>query len=861
MQRTVIQRIAAIFGLALFGLALWVLYHELRAFNYHDVVQHFSGLPARRIGWALLLALADYLVLTGYDTLAFRYIHRSLPYHRIGLTSFIGYAFSHNIGLTFLTNGSVRYRFYSSWGLSALDVTKVVIFCGLTFWLGFLTIGGTAFLLEPFALPAAFPLPAATIRWLGALFLALAAAYLALSGGLRRTLKIRTWEFQMPTLPVAAGQFVLSALDWALAGGVLYALLPPVPGLGYLHFLGLFLLAQIAGLVSQIPGGLGVFESVLLLLLEPYLPASSILGTLLAFRGIYYLLPLGLALVLLGAHEVVVRREHIRRLAKIFGQWAPTLVPNVLAFTVFLGGAVLLFSGATPIAGWRLNWLRGFMPLPVMEASHFLGSLAGVGLLALAQSLQRRLDAAYVLSALLLAAGIVFSLLKGFDYEEAVALSLMLAALLPARGHFYRKSSLTAQRFTFGWAAAVATVVACSVWLGLFSFKHVNYAHELWWQFTLQGDAPRFLRASVGAAALVLFFAAVRLLRPAPAASRLPSPAEVERAEEIADRQIHTYAQLACLGDKSFLFGDQGNAFIMYRLQGQSWVAMGDPVGPKSEAAELVWRFRELSDRHDGLTVFYQVSSRYLPLYLDLGLTLLKVGEEARVPLDTFSLEGGSRKHLRYVHHRLDQEGYRFEIVPKEKVPALLSELKLVSEVWLALKHGREKTFSLGRFDPIYLRHYPIAVVRREGTVLAFANVWLGAERHEASVDLMRFRPESAPDGIMDFLFTHLMLWARQEGYRWFNLGMAPLSGIENRKPARLWNQVSSLVYQHAEPFYHFRGLRQYKQKFDPVWEPKYLATPGGLALPRVLTHLTLLISGGAKEETEAGRTDGPENG
>jgi len=308
MQKKVVNRLAAIFGMVLLGLALWVLFREIKTFNYREVISYLRALPVQRIGYALLFALGNYLVLTGYDALAFRYIRHPLPYRRIALTSFIGYAFSHNIGLTVLTNGSVRYRFYSSWGLSAMDIAKVVLFCGLTFWLGFLTLGGTVLLTHAVTLPPSFPLPAVAVPWLGALFLALAVGYLALSTGLRQSLRVRHWEFRMPSLPIAAGQVVLSVLDWTLAGAILYALLPSSAGLTFAGFLSFFLLAQIAGLVSQVPGGLGVFETVLLLLLEPYLPASKILGMLLAFRGIYYLLPLGIALTLLGFHEFRARR-------------------------------------------------------------------------------------------------------------------------------------------------------------------------------------------------------------------------------------------------------------------------------------------------------------------------------------------------------------------------------------------------------------------------------------------------------------------------------------------------------------------------------------------------------------------------
>jgi phosphatidylglycerol lysyltransferase len=285
----------------------------------------------------------------------------------------------------------------------------------------------------------------------------------------------------------------------------------------------------------------------------------------------------------------------------------------------------------------------------------------------------------------------------------------------------------------------------------------------------------------------------------------------------------------------------------MYQVSGGSWIALGDPVGPAGRAEELVWSFRELVDRSGGRTVFYEVSSRSLPLYLDLGLSLSKLGEEARVRLEGFGLEGSARADLRQARRRAERDGASFEVLAPAQVPPLLPRLRAISDAWLADKATAEKGFSLGAFGAAYLGEFPLAVIRAEGEVVAFANLWPTANREELSVDLMRFMPD-APRGSMDFLFIELMLWGRAGGYRWFNLGMAPLSGLENRALAPLWHRMGSFLARHGESFYNFDGLRRYKDKFDPVWEPRYLAAPGGLALPRVLLDVSTLISGGLKE-------------
>ncbi|MCL5271451.1 MAG: bifunctional lysylphosphatidylglycerol flippase/synthetase MprF [bacterium] len=838
--------LGSILGIGLFSLALWVLHRELRAYNYHQVVGQLGAINGWRVALGVALTGLSYFILTGYDTLAFRYIGHPLEYRKVATASFIGYAFAYNIGLSNLAGGSIRYRLYSAWGLSAVEIAQVIVFCGLSLWLGFCLVGGLIFLGTPLTLPSQLPLPFADTRPFGAILLALVAAGLALTLLRPRPIRVRDWVFTLPSPRLYLAELAISSIDWLVAGTVFFALLPASAQIHFTWFMGIFMLAHLVGAASNIPAGLGVFEMVIIPALSSYVPGAQVVGVVVVYRIIYYILPLITAAGLLGIHEVSQRREGVRKIARFFGQWVPEIVPQVMAFTTFVGGAMLLFSGATPTVPVRLEWLKDFLPLPVIEISHFLGSLAGMGLLILARGLQRRLDAAWHLTVALLTTGIVVSLLKGLDYEEALALSVMLAALFPSRGAFYRKAAFFSQRFTPGWITAIAVVVGASLWIGFFSYKHLEYSSELWWRFSFSphSDASRFLRASVGVGILALAIAAYRLIQPAQPEPHPPTAAELDLAGNIVDRFSKTYAKIALLGDKDFMFNDDRSAFLMYGIEGRSWVALGDPVGPREARDELVWQFRELCDRHGGWSVFYHVQVENLHLYLDLGLTMLKLGEEALVPLGAFTMTGGSRKSFRHAVRRMEEAGCRFEWVPREEVPALLPRLRVISDAWLAGKNAREKGFSLGYFDEAYLKRNPIALIHQGDRLLAFANIWAGAGKEELSIDMMRYLPD-APPGVMDYLFIQLMLEGQRQGYGRFNLGMAPLSGLENRALAPFWMRVGSFIFKHGEHFYNFQGLRQYKEKFDPIWEPKYLASPGTIILPRILTNIAALISRG----------------
>ncbi len=838
-MKKLVHRLGPLLVLVIFLGAAWLLFHELRHYHIRDIRQAIGQIPAWRLWGAIGLTVVNYLVLIGYDYLAIRAISHPLPLGKVALASFTGFVTSYNFG-ALLGGTSVRYRLYTAWGLSAVEIVQLVVMLGITFWVGIFALAGVFFVVDPFPIPASLHLPFDTVRPLGYLLLVVSAGYVSLTFLRHVPIRIRETQIQLPSLSTTLLQLAVAAADLAVAAGCLYLLVSHDLTIGYGEFLGMYLLAVVAVIITHVPGGVGVFELIVLTLAAPQSSASMV-AALLVFRIIYYLLPLSVALVLLAGNEISLQRAAAQRVWSGIGRGAETIIPTIVAWATLLAGTVMLLSGAIPIPHERLKPLQHMIPLSLIEISHFAGSLIGAGLLILARGLQRRLDAAWWLATGLLCLGIVVSLLKGLDYEEAIFLALIVAALIGCRHRFYRKGSLIHQRFTAGWIGAVSLVLACSVWLGLFAHKHVDYSADLWWKFAFHGDAPRFLRATVGAVVVLLLFSVRKLLavhKPLPAEA---SPEDLQLAEGIVLQSPRTSSNLALLGDKSFLFNEQRNAFFMYSVRGRCWVTMGDPVGPKEEHAELVWQFRELVDCYDGWPVFYQVDEENLSIYLDQGLTLLKLGEEARVSLPEFSLDGSKHKTLRQTVNRCQREGCEVTIAAMQEIPDLLPQFKVISDAWLADKNRREKGFSLGFFDEQYLRRSASAIVSQHGKIIAFANLWCGADKEELSLDLMRYLPDS-PASVMEFLFIELLLWGKQQGYQWFNLGMAPLSGVENRVLAPLWNRAVDLVFRHGDHFYNFEGLRQYKEKFGPTWTPKYLASPGGLALPQILADVTALI-------------------
>lgn len=842
---SILQKAAPLVGLVAFTAAGLSIHHEFRNVHYQQLRDAFHAIPSEHIAFAVFLTAVGYCILTLYDALAFRYIAIAMPYPRLALASFTGYALSNNVGSSFLSGGAIRYRLYSSWGVGAGDIARIIAFCTFTGWLGFATMGGLACLIEPAgALPAVFP--SSLHIPLGIGLLAVTACYVLLSFSGRNALHWRTWRFEMPSKKIVVQQVLLGMADLGVTAGVAYSLMRFDTPVGFPSFAGFFMLAILAGLVSQVPGGLGVFETVLIACLSPYASSTHILTALVLYRVLYYLFPLIVAVTMLGTYELAQRRAVLGRASQTIRALSP-LAPDAFAFLTLLAGSILLFSGATPPAAGRVELLKPFVSLTLLETSHFVASLTGVALLLVARALQRRSDAAYWVVVVLLSVGIILSVTKGLDYEEALSLTLILAALLPCHREFYRKGSLLAPHFGWAWSLGLVTILASVIWLGAFAHKHVEYSSELWWQFEFSKSAPRSLRAAVGMVVLAASFGLAHLLRPVPVGKRSTAPSISDEIRDIIAKSSNGNAALGLLGDKRFLLDASRSGFVMYDIAGRCAVAMGDPIGPESVYRDLVWQFRESCDRQGLAPVFYQVRPETLYLYADLGLMAVKIGEEAHVDLGAFSLDGAGRKTERHTLSKLEREGIHFQIIERPDVPALLPELETISNDWLRHKNVREKRFSLGFFEPRYLAEFRHVVLEQDSRIVAFANLIETAGKEELSIDLMR-HVEDAPAGTMDYLFLKLMLWGKEQGFQSFNFGMAPLSGIEKRQASPLWNRVAALVFEHGERFYNFQGLRRYKDKFHPEWQPRYITVPVGAAtFPQVITSIASLVNRGLK--------------
>ena len=486
-------------------------------------------------------------------------------------------------------------------------------------------------------------------------------------------------------------------------------------------------------------------------------------------------------------------------------------------------------------------------PALLIEVSHFLSSVLGLALIMLAFGLRSRLDGAYgaTVATLLLAGPL--ALLKGFVWEETAALIGLAALLLPFRAAFPRRAQLTRMEVTPGWLLSAAAVVIGAGLLGLWSYRHADYANQPFWKTMIDRDAERSIRAWAGSALALFAFGIWRLFATAATPKVVgESDPDFQRVRAILAHAeaAEPSSNLALLGDKRFLFSASGESFLMFAVRGRSWIALSGPVGRREERMELLWRFRELADAHAARPGLYALGADDLPDVVELGFSIQKVGESATVPLESFRIEGRRRGNLRRAWRKAGEDGASFQVLSPPEVSAHLAELSAVSEAWLAQHAGGEKGFSMGGFHSGYVCEFPVGVVRFEGRIVAFANLWTTATRSSFSMDLMRY-VEDGPKNIMDYLFVELIEWGREQGYQAFEFGMAPLAGLEDRPLAPMMSRVGRLFFDRGEDIYNFQGIRKFKDKYDPLWQPRYIASPRKWAIPILLADVGLLSSGG----------------
>jgi len=813
----VVAHAARLWGFALFGLVLAITWHTLRGIHTRDFREALHSLDARALTLAAAATTLNVAIMGFYDVLAFRHTRTSrMERWRFGAVAF---CWSNFLTLGPLAGPAIRFWLYRNRvdDLAELHSGIVSVVIAFTSGLAGWTVAAWV------TARAGGSLLALVVT---ALLLVIAAAWIG------RAIAQRTERFggdpagSARTIELA----IVGWIDWLFAATAFIACLRATRGdLSELRLVNTFFYGQVIGLASLVPGGFGSSDAFWIARLP--LDESISAAALTAYRFIYYIAPwFAASLVLLSwATRRSSRRVDVAR--------------RIIASLVGGAGVLIVVSSASPALHARLLLMERYVPLPLVEVGQLTATLAGLLLLVLARGLARGYTAAYKATiALLFLAGFA-SILKGLDWEESVALAIVGTAAWLQAALFDRASGGD----WLEWADLGLGAAAVLLFLTLGTFSHHLSATALqrWDAIGYHFQSARFLRSAASMLLLATTASFYVLLR-TPVRFERPDERDVTRAlQQHAAFGSGTTPMMVAVGDKSVFF-DEDRGFCLYRTIGPYLVVFSDPVvsgaGARAPFMDTLFAFSAELDRRP---LFYQVSVDWIPLLHDRGYHLFKLGEEATVPLHRVTTEGHAGKMTRQIIRRAARDGVAFRIMERREVQARMAELEQISDAWLEAKHLVERQFSIGYFDRAYVARCRCAVVeepREGGRILAFANLLEGPRREELSIDLMRYR--TGGPSVMDFLITSLLLYAKDGGYRTFNLGMAPLASVGEHRDAHVRERLAGLFFRRGEPWYNFQGVRFYKEKFNPEWAPRYLAYQRAGEWPIALANVSALIAG-----------------
>lgn len=615
-------------GVLLLGGAIYVVQKEFRNLHWADIEKALAAIPRQALVISFIWTILSYAILTLYDRLGTIYAGHKVSYGRVSFASFCAYSLSHNLGFAAVSGAAVRYRLYAHWGLTPLQIAKTVAFCSLTFVLGGMVLGGFVLFIEPTTIPFfGERIPAPIMYAIGAGLWALVAAYVTLSRVVG-TLTLFGHTVELPGWRMAILQVLLASVDVAVTASIFYALLPETPGLTWLRFLGVYLASYTAGLAANLPGGIGVFDTAMLVGLSPWLDAPQIVGGIVVFRLYYYIIPLFLAGSMFAGNEVLLRGgSFLRRTNKLgavqaIGRWSEPDFPVAVATgVVALCGALLLSLGVlAPVPDF--SWIDPDFSELAAQAGQFIPSLIGAGLLVLALGLAQRVNLAWGSTIVLLMMGAFFIAAQAQTPRLWIAGVLVLATLVlaPFRASFYRHARLLSGKMEPSTVVAVLALVGCVLALIISERTLRDHPDNSWWEIVLSPEVPNSLRVTLALAVGVGLVAIGRLLMPGRVTFE---PWGLEARSR--------YAQLGTppvCGADGVVWGEADRAAIAFRRVGHVMLGLGDPVGAASDSGSAIWRMRDLA-RQEGLNpAVWRAGAGLLKVYGDLGMTALPLGAD-----------------------------------------------------------------------------------------------------------------------------------------------------------------------------------------------------------------------------------------
>lgn len=815
----------------------------LKSISLKEAVHTLKSLSTFDTFFIIMYGLVAQLSLSLYDLVLVKAMKLEIPSKKYLRTGFIASSMNSIIGFGGLAGASLRHVTYRNYTSDHKTLLQNIT------WMTSASLSGLAFL-AILVVVQVFP----SMKFLGdkpwiwlvvigmACFLP---GYFLLTYIRARTRKDMDRSTLRQFFRMNTFFSVASLIEWLFAAVVVLILLFML-GID-IHLptaMGIYVISSIIGVVSFVPGGFGSFDLTFLLGMSFYgVPESETLTVLLMYRIVYYIIPFLLSLFmavldLTGATiKKIEDKPFIGPAIETSGVlWS--IYRDILSKAGYWALSILVLYAA-----W-LNLTSVFL-VPVDERIFSVGVfdfcsdvilMCAIILILHVKGIYHRTKKSFIYVGTALALSIVAHLLKSLDFHESLVLAVVLGVMVAVRKQF-QVEDMIVSFFYYIWNTVLAVFVLAGYFMAGTALSTLD-----------QPDNLRTFDSVLGSTVFSAIFIPLVMFAGTYLFNRFRKK-EIGMAfnRDTFNGFLRTHkgsslAHLGYMGDKRMFFSSDGQALILFRKYKNRLIVLGDPSGSKASFSLVLNEFMKAANRLGYVAVFYQIDQSYMHLYHDFGYRFFKLGEEAYVDLDTFVLTEDKKAELKANVQRFESEGYQFEVVNQVN-DMQYEEIKQISDEWLGKR--KEKGFSIGEFQQAYIQEAPMAIFRdQEGKAVAFATIMPMYQEKKISIDLMRYLPD-APEGTMEAMFTYLLGYAQKQGYRQFNLGMAPLSNVGTQNEAFFAERIAAAVFNNIQYMYSFSGLRKFKEKYHPVWHGKYLAYRKNKTLVASMIMVTRIIRKG----------------
>ncbi|SCT38017.1 oxacillin resistance-related FmtC protein [Staphylococcus caeli] len=803
-----------VFAVALFIIVVFTFYKELSHINLKETLHSFGKINRVSLVLLFLAGGASIIVLSMYDVILAKTLNLKISLLKTVRVGYIVNALNAVVGFGGFIGASVRFLFYknATEDKKALVHTISIVLISMLTGLSLLSILVVLHIFDVSHIFSPYP----WIKWLMyvvALFLP-AFVIMTILKPVQKTHRL-----------LGVYCTIVSGVEWFVAALVLYmALMMVGVQLPFSTFMGIFIIAALTGLISFIPGGFGTFDLVVLLGLKHInVSKEEIVLALLLYRFAYYLFPVLVALILSTFEFRSTAKRYwegsrisvpVKDMSSLLASYQKDIIARAPSFSIavlllftslvfFLNNLTIIYDGL-----YDPNHYIYYIIVSVHTCACLLLLLNVVGV----YRLSKRAILFSIISIVLI------FIATAYTYASFMLLSWLIVMLILLLV-FYRRARVIKRPFRYNKLLLSFAIGAIILYINHLVISTTFYTLDI---YHIEVDTS-ILRYYFWFTVLLVAIIVGVIVWWFEYRYRLSNKRDdIDTCTTIVNQYGGNYlSHLMYSGDKKFFINENEDAFLMYRYQHNAYIVLGDPIGNPDAFHQLLEVFYREAEYLGYDIIFYQVTERNMSLYHSFGNQFFKLGEESVVDLTTFTTSGKKKRGLRATLNKLDDLKISFEVLEPPFSQDLINELKQISDAWLADKE--EMHFSVGSFDENYLSQAPIAILKDENqSIIAFCSLMPTYYRSTMSVDLIRWNPEIELP-LMDALYLNMLLWSQANHYERFNMGMATLSNVGQIPYSFYGERIAGRVFEHFNGLYRFQGLRRYKEKFNPNWEPRFL--------------------------------------